>query len=397
MGLCWSGPGHLLTLRNNQMQDINKKPAQPAEPVAFEFNSSISISDTKTGEVIRETKNAVHPQNMARVIARALANEDNHHIYRMAFGNGGTRVDASELITYYPPHDGQAPDPNTYNSTMYNQTYYEVIDDQSPLISTGPGAVPANDPPSVPYISGPGCRSIESGLISKVVCECVLNSSEPTSEYLTDVLGTPGYPESSFTFDEISLYSTGAPQLATAGYQDVDVGVKYSTSETGLLPSTEYTLSIAVDGGTTVPIAFNTPAVGAGVGGVITYADVISTINGILSAYGAFASISDGAVITYGYLRFSSMTSGAASSIVVTDTGVRPLMSNLGGFVQIVQPVAGKNSGVQNAPSDPSTEVERMLTHAVFAPIVKTANRSFTIRYVLTISVARSRSPQLTN
>lgn len=367
------------------------------EPVSFEVSGLIQILDTHTGDLIRETKNAVHPQNMARVLARALAHEDNYYIYRMAFGNGGTSVDASELITYYQPHDGQSPDVNTYNSTMYNQTYYEVIDDQSTLIGTGPGAVPANDPPSVPYVSGPGCRSIEEGLVSKVVCECVLNASEPTSEYLTDVLGTPGYPESDFTFDEISLYTAGAPLLATAGYQDVDVGVKYSTSETGLLPNVEYTLSVAVDGGSAVPISIQTPAVGSGVGGNVTYADIISVLNPILSSYGCYSSISDSSTITYGHLRFTSTSSGSGSSVVVTDSGSRPLFSNISGYVGILSPVAGRAAGTQNASSAPNTEVERMLTHAVFAPIVKTANRSFTIKYVLTISVARSRSPKLTS
>ncbi len=366
------------------------------EPVSFEVSGLIQITDTKTGEMIRETKNAVHPQNMARVIARALAHEDNHYIYRMAFGNGGTSVDASELITYYPPHDGQSPDPNTYNSSMYNQTYYEIIDDQSTLIGTGPGSVPADDPPSVPYLSGPGCRSVEEGLVSKVVCECVLNASEPTSEYLTDVIGTPGMPESDFTFDEISLYTAGAPLVATAGYNDVNVGVKYTTSETGLLPSTEYTFSVAVDGAAEVPIAVQTPSVGSGVGGNVTYDDLIAVLNPVLSAYGCYASISSGSVITYGFLRFTSVTAGPTSSVYVTNQGSRPMFSNLSGFIQIEPPVTGRASGVQNAPADPSTEVERLLTHAVFSPIVKTANRSFTIKYVLTISVARSRSPRLT-
>ena len=388
-----------ITWDSIQMFLINEttmKQNKPMEPVAFEVSGLIQVLDTNTGEMIRETKNAVHPQNMARVIARALAHEDNHYIYRMAFGNGGTSVDASELITYYPPRDCQAPDPNSFNSTMYNQTYSEVIDDQSPLIGTGPGAVPSNDPPTVPYVSGPGCRSTEDGLVSKVVCECVLNASEPTSEYLTDMIGTPGYPESDFTFDEISLYTGGAPLASTAGYQDVNVGVKYASSETGLMPSLEYTFNLVVNGGSPVPISFITPAVGAGVGGNITYVDLIAVINPILSAFGCYASISSESVITYGYLRFNSTLAGASSLVVVTNAGTRPLFTALGGFVQIEAAVAGKDAGVQNAPSNPSTEVERLLTHAIFSPIVKTANRSFTIRYVLTISVARSRSPRLT-
>ena len=37
------------------------------------------------GVVHVDKHNAVHPQNMARIFARARAREDNYYIYRMAF------------------------------------------------------------------------------------------------------------------------------------------------------------------------------------------------------------------------------------------------------------------------------------------------------------------------
>ena len=52
------------------------------------------------GNVLVDKKNAVHPQNMARVISRALANESNYFIYRIAYGNGGTLVDPTGAVTY---------------------------------------------------------------------------------------------------------------------------------------------------------------------------------------------------------------------------------------------------------------------------------------------------------
>ncbi len=54
------------------------------------------------GRVLLDQKNAVHPQNMARIFARALANESNYFIHRIAFGNGGTDIDVASNIIYNP-------------------------------------------------------------------------------------------------------------------------------------------------------------------------------------------------------------------------------------------------------------------------------------------------------
>ena len=47
------------------------------------------------GAVLVDKDNAVHPQNMARVIARGLANETNNFVNYIAFGNGGTDICAN--------------------------------------------------------------------------------------------------------------------------------------------------------------------------------------------------------------------------------------------------------------------------------------------------------------
>ena len=73
------------------------------------------------GNVLLDKENAVHPQNMARVITRALSNESNYFIKRIAFGNGGTTVDAALNVTFNPANDGQAPDTRTYDSQLYNE------------------------------------------------------------------------------------------------------------------------------------------------------------------------------------------------------------------------------------------------------------------------------------
>ena len=344
------------------------------------------------GNVLVDKHNAVHPQNMSRVIARALAHENNFYIYKIAFGNGGTVVDAAFQITYNPPHDGITPDPETWKSQLYNMTYWEIVDDQDVNIGEGPGAVPDDDPPSVPHVSGPGVRSTELGLTSQVRIECVLNPNEPLSEFITDQNPPTEDTESTFTFDEIALWTAGASQTATSGYQDVDVGVRDAQDDSGLLPSTLYDFDIVVDGGAPQSISITTPAAGTGPLGAITYGDVITLIAGSL-LIGAGASI-NGAPIstinTFGYLRFTSNTTGATSSIALTAGFTNDLFVALNAFGGIQPAVPGEDAGLQNSPTAPTLEAERLLTHLIFSPVLKSANRTLTIVYTLTISVARS-------
>ena len=80
------------------------------------------------GNVLLDKHNAVHPQNLARVFARSLSDENNYFINRIAFGNGGTIVDAAYTITYRTPNDGQSPDTATWDSRIYYETFSKIID-----------------------------------------------------------------------------------------------------------------------------------------------------------------------------------------------------------------------------------------------------------------------------
>jgi len=369
------------------------------EKFTIDVNGHVLIKDD-LNNVLIDKNNAVHPQNCARIIGRALAHEENSWIYRMAFGNGGTIVSSNFEITYKTPNDGQPPDPNTWKSQLYNEVYSEIVDDQSGMIGFGPGAVPADDPPSVPNVSGPGVRSTELGLTTQVLIECVLNPAEPTGEFPTDTVGPPNVQvnQGTFVFDEIGLFTSGLSQTATAGYQDVNVDTRDASDDSGLAVSTNYTFQITVDGGALQSISITTPSSGSGALGVITYSDLVTLINNS-TLVGATASI-DGAPTpttnTFGFLRFTSATTGATSEIDI-DVPVAPpgnwLFNSLNTFVYptgILTPVPGVPAGLQNAPTAPSTEAERLLTHIIFSPVLKAANRTLTILYTLTISVARS-------
>jgi len=318
------------------------------------------------------------------------------------------------------------PDVRTWDSRLYNETYSEVIDESSVLLGTDPGsaddtgtragggAVPASDPASIEHISGPGVASNELGVTSEVIITAVINPAEPLGQFAQD---NSTLTEGSFVFDEIGLYTEGAPAVDSNGTADVDVGTKVSTDDTTLLPSTQYSFKIQIDGGSVVDIDFTTPAAGgSGAGNEILYGDLCEAINtGDVSWNPLWASssplpggsqiaITDNTVsfptitgsLTYGYLRYSSGTTGSASAVVVADGTIGASLFNstnglntpAGGTIQA--PVDGVDAGVQNDPSNPATERERLLSHLIFTPQLKSANRTLTVTYTLTISVART-------
>jgi len=369
------------------------------------------------GEVLVDKHNAVHPQNMARIFARALAGESNSSIYRMAFGDGGTTIDAALQVSYKTPNDGQPPDVATWDSRIYHETYSEICNNgifsNNPLIGTDPGsadqntgqrsgggAVPSGDtqPNSV--------RSNEVGLISQVIIQVTLNGGEP----LTQAAGDDTPTElNDFSFDEIGLYTSGAQALPTSGYQNINVGTRVSTDDSGLVPGTTYSFNLAVDGGMVQTITFTCPvAGGSGSSNEILYGDLcealntgdpswsitpaapIATLSITDTTGGSFPTITGAQ--TYGFLRFESPTTGASSAVSLaganTNAWLNALNPPLGGTLETA--VAGTVAGVQNDPTDPDAERERLLTHVIFSPVTKAANRTLVVTYTLSISVARS-------
>lgn len=342
------------------------------------------------GNVHVDQCNAVHPQNLARVFGRTLANEGNSFIHRMAFGNGGTIVNASRQIEYRTPNDGQDPDPAGWESRLYNETYSEIVDDSNPNIGSGIGANPGGDPTSEEHVSGPGVRSAELGLTTQVTIEVVLNPGEPFGQDSMDNNQTN--PDSTFTFDEIGLYTAGLPPTPTAGRQDVNVSTKNSRSSTNLAFSTQYVFDIQVDGGPVRTIYIDTPSVGSGLTGEILYSDLLSLINNSAD-FGATALIDNAneGVNTFGFLRFVSNTTGSGSTVNIIDNGDQLfLFRALSGYRGIEPAVNGLRAGVANDVTNPANERERLLTHLTFSPVLKSANRSLIITYTLTISIARS-------
>ena len=85
----------------------------------------IKIHNPETGEILVDKRNAIHYENMSISLAESLSNQGQGMVYQMAFGNGGTNVDPTGIITYLSPNSTGT------NASLYNQTYAKVIDNNN--------------------------------------------------------------------------------------------------------------------------------------------------------------------------------------------------------------------------------------------------------------------------
>ena len=353
------------------------------------FSTNVYIEDD-LGNVLLDKSNAIHPQNMARVIARGLANEGKSSIYRVALGNGGTISSAGGTITYKTPNDGTASDSVGWQTRLYNEIYSEVIDESNPLLGSGMGAYPRNDPKSA-GMSGPGVRSSEQGTAAIVTIDMTINPCEP--RWLPT---TSTDEDGNFVFDELGLFTEGVSHLNTKGSQTIVLQEKVITDNTGLVANREYNFVLTANDATGVLITIRTPLVGSGVLGqstYITYGDVLPLLNKAMKPYGISASMTDPSigVNTNGNIVLTSKVVGPGSFVAVDMTSSSaPLFSRMLGFVEYEAPIRGALAGLQND-LDESLLRERLLTHLIFEPITKRANRTLRLVYTLKITVASTK------
>ena len=86
---------------NNTQEENNKKPDDASGVM---MQGHIKIWDPETGEVMVDKRNAIHYENMSTALANSLANKTTGFVHEMAFGNGGTTVDTTGVITYLTPN-----------------------------------------------------------------------------------------------------------------------------------------------------------------------------------------------------------------------------------------------------------------------------------------------------
>lgn len=166
-----------------KQQTNNKEPLKESGKVLMEGH--IRIFDPESGEDYVNKRNAIHYENMSEALALSVANKTNGFIHEMAFGNGGTSVDPTGVITYLPANSSGA------NASLYNQTYYKVVDDSSSLNND-----PGRNKLTVSHISG--------NIYTDVVVSCLLDYGEPSGQQAFD--NTSNFNET-YTFDELGLKS----------------------------------------------------------------------------------------------------------------------------------------------------------------------------------------------
>jgi len=170
-----------------------KPPSKPNERGAFSIQGHIKIFDPLTKEVFINKRNAIHYENFAVAMAQSISNQGFGFIVDMAFGNGGTRVDQTGIITYLTP--------NTVgiSADLYNQQYVKAID-----------AKQATDlDPSRNYME---VRHVAGTSYADVLVNCLLDFGEPAGQSAFDNSTTAN---DSFIFDELGLKAYSANGVGT--------------------------------------------------------------------------------------------------------------------------------------------------------------------------------------
>jgi len=169
---------------------------QTKDVTGIHIEGHIKIYDPISAEVFINKRNAIHYENISVAIVESMTNSRQGFVYQMAFGNGGTSIDPTGIITYLTPNTTGT------NASLYNQTYQKIVDPNS---STNTD--PTRNFTEVRHTTGQN--------YSDIFVTCLLDYGEPSGQaaYDTNSDGT-----STYVFDELGLQSyssTGESLLLT--------------------------------------------------------------------------------------------------------------------------------------------------------------------------------------
>ena len=148
----------------------------------------IKIYDPESNHTYIDKRNAIHYENMSLSLAESIGNGGTGWIYEMSFGNGGTSVDPTGIITYLTPNSTGT------NASLYNQTHTKVIDDRSVN-----NLDPVRNKIETRHVSGTN--------YTDVLVTCLLDYSEPSGQ---DAYDTATDGSSLYVFDELGLKAYSA-------------------------------------------------------------------------------------------------------------------------------------------------------------------------------------------
>ena len=172
---------------------------QTKDVTGIHIEGHIKIYDPETQEIYINKRNAIHYENMSIALANTMANSGQGTVYQMAFGNGGTAVDPTGIITYLTPNSSGS------NASLYNQQYAKVVD------ATNSN----NTDPTRNYIQ---VRHVTGTNYTDIFVTCLLdygdgngiqqafdNATSTNSEFVFDELGLVGYPGAGATTSGLLL------------------------------------------------------------------------------------------------------------------------------------------------------------------------------------------------
>ena len=152
-------------------------------PGLAKITGHVKIHDPASGEIFYNDHNAIHYENISIAMAQSLADRNLGYIYQMAFGNGGSSVDPTGVITYLPPNTtGQS-------ASLYNETYAKVVDDNSAADTD-----PENNKMTVLHTAG--------NLYTDILVTCLLDYGEPAEQQAFD--NSTNF-NGEYVFDELGL------------------------------------------------------------------------------------------------------------------------------------------------------------------------------------------------
>jgi hypothetical protein len=131
-------------------------------------------------------RNAIHYENMSIALANSLANSGKGFVYKMAFGNGGTSVDPTGIITYLTPNT------SGINASLYNKSSFEKIVDPLSTDNTDP----TRNFTEVRHVTGHN--------YSDLFVTCLMDYGEPNGQSAFD---NSTSTTDTYVFDELGLMS----------------------------------------------------------------------------------------------------------------------------------------------------------------------------------------------
>jgi hypothetical protein len=168
-----------------QLNLVKEKAA--AENMQYKANLKITghvkIFDPSTSEIIVDRFNSIHYENMSEALALSLGNKNSNFITEMHFGNGGTTVDPTGVITYLPTNT------NVQNADLYSPQYYKIVDDTNAANTDATrNKITVTHTPGLIY--------------TDIIISCLLDYGEPSGQAVFD---NSQDLNGQFVFDELGL------------------------------------------------------------------------------------------------------------------------------------------------------------------------------------------------